>query len=94
VRSPIGCTLNRLGVFSYHHSEHGHLCRRERQRSSTGLEITPGKNEIDPSHCWLTRVRVQLDETGLTEGLLKRTIFAHGESVVTPLTQEQAFDVR
>jgi myosin heavy subunit len=36
----------------------------------------------------------QLDENGLSEGLLKRTIFAHGEAVVTPLNQAQAFDVR
>ena len=37
---------------------------------------------------------VQLDERGLSDGLLKRTIFAHGEAVVTPLNQEQAMDVR
>lgn len=36
----------------------------------------------------------KLDETGLRDGLLKRTIFAHGEAVITPLSQEQAFDVR
>jgi hypothetical protein len=36
----------------------------------------------------------KLDENGLSDGLLKRTIFAHGEAVVTPLTQQQAFDVR
>jgi hypothetical protein len=36
----------------------------------------------------------QLDENGLRDGLLKRTIFAHGEAVVTPLSQEQAYDVR
>lgn len=36
----------------------------------------------------------QLDETGLVDGLSKRTIFAHGESVVTPLNQEQAVDIR
>ncbi len=37
---------------------------------------------------------LKLDEIGLRDGLLKRTIFAHGEAVVTPLSQEQAFDVR
>jgi len=37
---------------------------------------------------------LKLDESGLRDGLLKRTIFAHGEAVVTPLSQEQAFDVR
>ena len=37
---------------------------------------------------------IQLDEKSLGEGLLKRTIFAHGEAVVTPLNREQAFDVR
>jgi myosin heavy subunit len=37
---------------------------------------------------------IQLDERSLGEGLLKRTIFAHGEAVVTPLNREQAFDVR
>ncbi|UJR09223.1 hypothetical protein I4U23_013470 [Adineta vaga] len=37
---------------------------------------------------------LKIDENGLCDGLLKRTIFAHGEAVVTPLTQEQAFDVR
>jgi myosin heavy subunit len=37
---------------------------------------------------------LKLDENGLRDGLLKRTIFAHGEAVVTPLSQEQAVDVR
>ncbi len=37
---------------------------------------------------------LKLDESGLRDGLLKRTIFAHGEAVVTPLSQEQAVDVR
>jgi hypothetical protein len=37
---------------------------------------------------------LKLDEIGLRDGLLKRTIFAHGEAVVTPLSKEQAFDVR
>ncbi|CAF3514389.1 unnamed protein product [Rotaria sp. Silwood1] len=37
---------------------------------------------------------LKLDENGLRDGLLKRTIFAHGEAVITPLSQEQAFDVR
>ncbi|CAF3882378.1 unnamed protein product, partial [Adineta steineri] len=37
---------------------------------------------------------LKLDENGLCDGFLKRTIFAHGEAVVTPLNQEQACDVR
>jgi len=37
---------------------------------------------------------LQLDENGLSDGLLRRTIFAHGEAVVTPLNQEQAVDIR
>ncbi|CAF1182030.1 unnamed protein product [Adineta steineri] len=37
---------------------------------------------------------LKLDDNGLRDGLLKRTIFAHGEAVVTPLSQQQAFDVR
>jgi hypothetical protein len=39
-------------------------------------------------------VLLQLDENGLSDGLLRRTIFAHGEAVVTPLNQEQAVDIR
>ncbi|CAF4475424.1 unnamed protein product, partial [Rotaria magnacalcarata] len=39
-------------------------------------------------------VIVKLDDNGLRDGLLKRTIFAHGEAVITHLSQEQAFDVR
>jgi myosin heavy subunit len=39
-------------------------------------------------------VFLKLDENGLCDGLLKRTIFAHGEAVVTPLNQEQAVDIR
>ncbi len=39
---------------------------------------------------WISK----LEENSLRDGLLKRTIFAHGEAVVTPLSQEQAFDVR
>lgn len=37
---------------------------------------------------------IQIDENGLSNGFLKRTILAHGEAVVTPLSREQAFDVR
>lgn len=36
----------------------------------------------------------KLDENGLSDGLSNRSILAHGETVVTPLSQEQAFDVR
>ncbi|CAF1037423.1 unnamed protein product [Rotaria magnacalcarata] len=37
---------------------------------------------------------LKLNEHGLSEGLSKRTLLAHGEAVITPLTQEQAVDIR
>ena len=42
----------------------------------------------------MIEISLKIDEKGLSDGLLKRTIFAHGEAVVTPLSQQQAYDVR
>jgi hypothetical protein len=46
------------------------------------------------SEYFIIQIVLKLDENGIRDGLLKRTIFAHGEAVVTPLSQQQAYDVR
>jgi hypothetical protein len=52
------------------------------------------KNQIIFEIIFYWNIIFKIDENGLSEGLLKRTIFAHGEAVVTPLNQEQAVDIR
>ena len=67
------------------------MCSGQCECPTTDFEITQGKSLLDVC---VGIFFVKLDERGLSDGLLKRTIFAHGEAVVTPLSQEQAMDVR
>lgn len=42
-------------------------------------------------HAWYV---AQVDEAGLNAALTTRTTFAHGETIKTPLSADQAMDVR
>lgn len=84
----------RVCCFSDYHAEYGYVCSGQCECPTTDFEITQGKILLD-IYAEISKLSfVKLDERGLSDGLLKRTIFAHGEAVVTPLNQEQAMDVR
>lgn len=78
---------------SDHYSKYGHMYHCQYQWTANRFEIIEGK-KAEILHFELRMKYFQLDENGFRDGLLKRTIFAHGEAVVTPLSKEQAFDVR
>ena len=78
---------------SDHHTEYGHVFGGEYGCSANRFETVQGRHSTKDQARWFCSL-LQLDEKSLGEGLLRRTIFAHGEAVVTPLNREQAFDVR